>query len=241
MKLTFDQKLTYAAHLFKAITKARFQAVEPLIAPYIRPDSIVIDVGANAGYYAKIFARMAFKGKVFAFEPGSYARSILQKVVCIRGLNNVSIVPAGLGDRHGKVELHLPLKISGSLGYGLGHMGDDKTVDARETIAETVDILTLDQFVTDKDISRVDFIKIDIEGWELRALEGARNTIKRDHPVLMLEMVDRFLSRAGDSSQKLWDFLTEHGYTMTRYDDNGRTDQLEAPVDEGDILCIFKK
>lgn len=241
MKINFRQSLTYAAHLFKALTKTRFRPLIPMISEHIKQDSIVIDVGANAGYFTKIFSKLAPQGKVYSFEPGSYARSIITRVVKVHGLSNVTILPYGLGDKAAAHELHLPLKKSGSLGYGLGHIGDDRRVDARDTVSEKIDIKTLDDFVAENSITRVDFIKIDIEGWELRALEGAHSTISRHRPVLMLEMIDRFLGRAGDSSRKMWDFLKSFGYDIYRYDETGRMDFLEAPIEEGDIICVRKK
>ena len=240
--LSARQKLTYAAHLFKALTKTRFKPLIPLIAQHVKADSVVIDVGANAGYFTKIFSSLTPQGKVYAFEPGGYARSILSKVVSIHGLKNVCLIPMGLSDKHAVNTLHMPVKSKGNLGFGLSHLGDDKSVDPRDTLTEEIKLTTLDEFFASEKINRVDLIKIDIEGWELRALEGGRNTIATHKPVLMLEMVDRFLTRAGDSSRKMWDFLKGHGYDIYRYDDkSGRTDFLEAPVDEGDILCLPAK
>lgn len=240
-RLTFRQSLTYAAHLVKALMRQRFLELRPLLKQHIPADAVVIDVGAHAGEFTKIFSALAPQGQVYSFEPGSYARSILSRVVRMRGLQNVSIEPVGLGDKISSDTLRLPLKSSGSIGFGLSHLGDDKTVDARETVEEKVDLVTLDDFVARKNLSRIDFIKIDVEGWELRALEGGRKTIEKFHPVLMLEMVDKFLGRAGDSSRKLWDFLKSEGYDVYRYDETGRTDFLEAPVEQGDIICIRKK
>lgn len=239
--LTLRQKLTYTAHLFKALTRQRFLELKPLLQQHIRADSVVIDVGAHAGEFTKLFSSLAPQGQVYSFEPGSYARSILTRVVSVRGLKNVSIQPVGLSDKPATETLHMPLKDSGSIGFGLSHVGDDKNVDARDTVEEKIVLVTLDNFVAQQKLTRVDFIKIDVEGWELRALEGARKTIEQHHPVLMLEMVDRFLSRAGDSAQKMWDFLKAQGYDIYRFDDTGRTDFLEAPIDEGDVLCVRKK
>lgn len=241
MKMNFSQRMTYIAHLGKALTKTRFKPLIPLIAQHVKEDSVIIDVGANAGYFTKIFASLAPQGRVYSFEPGGYARSILTKVISIRGLKNVTMIPMGLSDTPATNTLHMPVKVKGNLGFGLSHLGDDKTVDPRETLTEDIQLTTLDAFVAQHAIKRVDLIKIDIEGWELRALKGAEKTIAAHKPVLMLEMVDRFLSRAGDSSRAMWDFLKGHGYDIYRYDDtNGRTDFLEAPVDEGDILCVPK-
>lgn len=238
--LNFKQKLTYTAHLFKALTRQRFLELKPMLQQHIREDSIVVDVGAHAGEFTKLFSTLAPQGRIYSFEPGSYARSILTRVVSVRGLRNVSIQPVGLGDKASSEILHMPLKQSGSIGFGLSHLGNDKNVDGRETVEEKINLVTLDDFVAQNGLTRLDFIKIDVEGWELRALEGGAKTIEKFHPVLMLEMVDKFLQRAGDSSRKLWDFLKSQGYDIYRYDENGRTDFLEAPVEMGDVICIRK-
>lgn len=209
-----------------------------MIASHLPVDGIVLDIGANAGYMTRLFSGIAPQGHVYAFEPGSYARSILTRVVSIRGIKNASIQPFGLGDAETTLELHLPVKKSGSLGFGLGHIGNDKNVDARATVSEKIAIRTIDSFAASTGITRIDLIKIDIEGWELRALEGGKRTLEKHRPVLMLEMVDRFLGRAGDSSQKMWDFLKALNYDIYRYNDQGQTDLLEAPIHEGDILCL---
>lgn len=130
----------------------------------------------------------------------------------------------------------MPVKSSGSCGFGLSHLGENLAIDTRETLKETIALQTLDGFISPD--MHVDFIKIDIEGWELRALLGGKNTIERDKPVLMLEMVDRFLNRAGDNAQKMWDFLRDLGYDVYSYDEAGQLSLINAPITEGDLLCI---
>lgn len=234
--INFRQRLTYSAHLFKALTKRRFVALEPMLKPHIKSDAVIFDIGANAGYTARLFTKLAPQGKIYAFEPGSYARSILTKVVKIHGLKNISVLPFGLSDVPTTQVLHMPVKSSGSCGFGLSHLGENLAIDTRETLKETIALQTLDGFIPAD--MRVDFIKIDIEGWELRALVGGKKTIERDKPVLMLEMVDRFLNRAGDNAQKMWDFIKDLGYEIYSYDENGHLSPLSTPIAEGDLLCI---
>lgn len=66
---------------------------------------------------------MASSGRVYAFEPGSYARAILRMVVTLHRLENASVVPMGLGAACGIDTLSVPVKASGSFGFGLSHMG----------------------------------------------------------------------------------------------------------------------
>lgn len=239
--LSARQRLTYTVHLFKALTKKHHQGLRPLLRQHIKPDAVILDIGANAGNFTYIFSQLAPQGRVYAFEPGSYALSILRRVIALRGLDNIRLMPFGLSDKKTTLDLHLPVKTSGSVGFGLAHIGDDKAVDPRETLSEQIALDRLDDVAAREKIERVDFIKIDVEGWELRALTGGEQLISRHHPVIILEMSDRFLQRAGDSAAALFKFLHGHGYDIYRYDEDGRTDFLEAPIIDGDIIAIPQK
>jgi FkbM family methyltransferase len=201
---------TFAAHLFKAVFKQHHRAQLPLLRGFVPRDGVVIDVGGHAGQYAKLFAKLAPAGHVYTFEPGSYALRILRAAVGANRLGNVTIVPRGLSDVPGTAKLTIPVKRKRSLGFGLSHMGDDSS--GRGLVTETVDLTTLDAFANNAGLSRVDLIKIDIEGWELRMLRGAEATLRRFHPVLLVELVEDHLARAGDDVASAWDYLTGLGY-----------------------------
>lgn len=76
----------------------------------VPPASVVFDVGAHAGQYTKLFAIAAVEGRVYAVEPGSYARSILRSVVWLHGLANVAALPMALGSGSELGTLTLPVK-----------------------------------------------------------------------------------------------------------------------------------
>ena len=91
----------FFAHLFKAAFKQHHRALVPLLRPLIKPDAIVLDVGAHAGQYAKLFAKLAPFGRVYAVEPQSYARRILRVALALNRLGNVTILPLALGAKRG--------------------------------------------------------------------------------------------------------------------------------------------
>jgi FkbM family methyltransferase len=235
--LTPLQRLGYLAHLYKAVARQHHRELEPLLAAHVGRDAVVIDAGAHAGQFTKLFAGLACDGRVYAFEPGSYARSILERVVRWRGLGNVTIVPLGLSDAPGSAELTLPLKAGGGLGFGLGHLG--AAANARATALETVRLTTLDRFAAETGLQRLDFIKADVEGWEVRLLRGAMASIARFRPALMLELVAAHLDRAGANAADAWDLLTPLGYAAWRIGDSltpanafaGDSDYLFLPAD----------
>ncbi len=234
--LTPRQRLTYLAHLYKALARQHHRQLWNLLRAHVPPDGVVIDAGAHAGQFAKLFAALAPSGQVYAFEPGAYALSILARVVRWRRLRQVTLVPLALSDAAGTARLAMPIKPSGSLGFGLAHLGPPVGNDrGRAVTQETVRATTLDNFVRETALERLDFVKADIEGWEVRLLCGGRESLARHRPAVMVELVAAHLARAGTDATEAWDILAPLGYTAVRLAD-GRP----APgfVGDGDYLFV---
>lgn len=240
--LNLRQKLTRVAHRWKAVTRQHHRELLPILAPLIAPDAIIIDVGAHAGQFTKLFAGLARDGHVYAFEPGSYARSILLPVLRTRRLSNVTLLPLGLSDSAGEAVLSTPVKASGSLGFGvatLGHSGD-----GRAQKRETVRLVTLDSFVAEHAVPRLDFIKIDVEGWEGAVIRGAAHTLARLRPALMLELVQMHLARAGDDAASLFATLSALGYRAARIEGDAAHPHVtphDSFAGDGDYLFTQKE
>ena len=132
----------------------------------------------------------------------------------------------GLGGTHAsanevfveRLELKIPLKRSGSLGFGSSHLGPDRGRESRAQaiLTETIEVETLDGFAEARGLGSLCFIKADIEGWELNMLQGATKVLSAFRPVLLLEIDDAHLKRAGQSKVALFAFLGEHGYGWRR-------------------------
>jgi len=226
-------RLTYWAHLFKALARQHHTELIPILRPVLPQDGIVFDVGAHAGQMAKLFARMAPQGHVHAFEPGAYALSILRPMVRLKGKGRISIDPIAFGAAPGTLTLSTPIKKSGSLGFGLSHLGEGgegANVFRHEVVVETVD-----RYVAAKGLKRLDLIKADIEGWEMQLLLGATETLTRLRPVVFVEAVDFYLSRAGDSRAALWSFMRERGYRPHRLERGLPPFEPEA---DGDVVWV---
>ncbi|HLG86437.1 MAG TPA: FkbM family methyltransferase [Alphaproteobacteria bacterium] len=232
LRLEGRARFTRMAHLFKAVAKQHHKELIPILRPVLPEDGIVFDVGAHAGQMAKLFARMAPRGRVYAFEPGAYALSILRPAVKLRGRGRITVEPIALGAEPGTLTLTTPIKRSGSYGFGLSHLG---FAGEGRSFRHEVEVDTIDRYVERHRITRLHLIKADIEGWELRMLAGARHTLATLKPALVLEAVDAYLSRAEDSRPALWRFLSDLGY---------RPHRLEpglppfAPEADGDVVWI---
>jgi len=135
----------------------------------------------------------------------------MEPALRLNRIDNVTLIPRGLSDTAATLTLHTPLKRSSALGFGIAHLG--ATGNSIATIDQTVDLITLDAFAEVTGLTRLDLIKADIEGWEMRALKGGEATLKRFHPALYLEIDDAFLARAGDTPESLFEWLGVLGYT----------------------------
>jgi FkbM family methyltransferase len=151
---------------------------------------------------------MAPRGHVYAFEPSAYARSVMAPAVAFNRLRNITLIPQGLGEQAATLVLHTPLKRSHSLGFGTAHLGEA----AGPTVNQTIELTTLDAFAAARSLTRLDLVKADIEGWELRALKGGEATLRRFRPALYLEVDEALMRRAGDRPEGLFDWLGALGY-----------------------------
>lgn len=239
-ELTLRQKATYSVHLLKALTKNHQKALRPIMREYIKDDAVIFDIGANAGNFTHIFSNMAPQGQVYAFEPGSYALSILHKVIKMRCQKNVKLFEHGLSDKEEILELRLPVKKSGSLGHGLAHIGTPDMHNSREVKVENIPLRLMDDVATEQKLARLDFLKIDVEGWELHALKGGEKTLKKFKPVIMLEASEVFLKRAGSSKDMLFTFLRDIGYKkfLLLNEAEGTQKHLTHAIEDGNILCL---
>jgi FkbM family methyltransferase len=152
---------------------------------------VVVDVGANIGYYTILLAdKVGKKGKVYAFEPDSTSFDILEKNIKANKLENVVAIKAAAGSREGKLELYKSEE----------NLGDHKLYGKGKK--EIVKVIRLDDFIKEK----VDLIKIDTQGWEPEVIEGAKEIIKKWKPVMFLEYSPASYRAAKLDGKKMMEF-----------------------------------
>jgi FkbM family methyltransferase len=144
-----------------------------------RPGMVALDVGANVGAYSILLGQWAgARGAVYAFEPVPDLARGLAAHIELNGLADiVHGVGAAVGDREGSADL-----IAGNTA---GESRLATPADAADGAVAAVPLVTIDGFCERHDLAP-DFIKIDVEGWELSVLRGARRTIRRRRPGLAL-------------------------------------------------------
>jgi FkbM family methyltransferase len=156
----------------------------PVFRACCRPGGRVIDVGANIGITAVMAAALVDPGQVVAIEPVPATFAHLEANVARSGLVNIDCVRAAAAAEEGEVGL---VTLAGSnfaafVGY--------ENVLRRYTAYDEIPVraLSLDQIVAEVGLDRVDFIKIDVEGYELEVLRGARRTLSSFRPMVFLEV-----------------------------------------------------
>jgi FkbM family methyltransferase len=133
-------------------------------------ESVVFDVGANIGLTSCIFSQRA--ATIYAFEPNPPVFRLLAENVAANKLENVKPYELAIGARPGTINF------CGESAFG--YMTKDKS-------APEVRVETVDRLVDQLGVSRLDFLKIDVEGFEPDVLAGARETIKRYNPTIYME------------------------------------------------------
>jgi FkbM family methyltransferase len=180
----------------------------------LRPGMTVIDAGANAGQYSLLAATsVGPTGSVHSFEPVPETFTRLQRAVTDNQLTNVHVNRAALWHEETTLSLAVPAGFSSA-----NHTGAYSVVRKRDDSSVKVEApaLRLDTYVATQGLSRVDVIKMDIEGGEPAALAGARSTLERFQPLLLMEINAEVLEESGSSVAALWDEITRLNYRVWR-------------------------
>lgn len=228
------QRLAWTAHFLKArFRRYQVEAVEQVIR-YIPAGGVIFDVGAHFGYFAKEFCRIhAASCQVYCFEPVSYTHSILTRVV--GKCPNVKIENFALSDRSGTVSISIPIKASGRLGIGLSHFGAEQ---ARDFITENIATVRLDDYLQQHHLSRLDFIKCDVEGAELLVFRGAAAALDKYRPAVLCEVNEDYASRIGYKARDIFDFFALKNYRAHRPDEFENFVAVEAYQGSSDYLFL---
>lgn len=198
-------------------------------------DWVVLDVGANIGYYSIPFGRhlQSMGGLVYSFEPFSANYANLCRAIEANALHNVKPYNIALGEK--EAVLSISMVENGNTGNGV-ILNDLLKAEAESQFfkVEAIPVVPLDSF-SDETITRCDFIKIDIEGYEIYFLRGARNFISKHQPIIYGEFSSYFIKKFGYSLQELSDFCRENSYKIySQLKINGRK-LTKFKIVDGDI------
>jgi FkbM family methyltransferase len=181
---------------------------------------VFLDVGAQTGCFT-LLAKYFPASKWYAFEPIKEATDELNINLLLNDIKNVSVYQICISDHAGLGHLRIPKDDDH---WGLATFGE-KLFRFQQYEEKSVQCITLDEFVEENSIKKVDFIKIDTEGWELFVLRGGRTLINRDRPIILMEFNQSNMDQCDVDGNDVFQFLEETGYEWS----------LITPED---ILCI---
>ena len=143
---------------------------------------VILDVGANIGYMSVLMSDFAPKARIIAFEPVHSNVVLLEKNIAANNAEHVEVMPFGLGNR--------PMKaIAAWAGFKRGSAFVTNTLEHEfYPESEEIEIKVLDKISSSLNLRSCDFIKIDIEGYELTFLEGAKEFVKEHKPTVVMEV-----------------------------------------------------
>ena len=183
-----------------------------LIQDISKSDSVMFDVGANMGFYGLWMSKFIGKdGSVHCFEPSTDTYNRLQKNW---NLNQISISAnyilnnIAIGDTVGNSSI------------SKGRDGENHLVigDVKESDSHFVKVITIDNYCEVNNIKYIDYLKIDIEGFELFALKGAENMLKNKKIGIIQIEINETVSNSKTEVNDLLNFINNSGYRLARYD-----------------------
>jgi FkbM family methyltransferase len=174
--------------------------VAGILLDYVQPGQVAYDIGANIGYMSMIMALKAGeKGKVYSFEPAPNAYGMLEANSHLN--RDILFEPkrVAIADKVGKETFSFfDYDVVSRLGDHSGEYSDAQVID--------VEVFTLDHYINVAGIPKPDFLKIDVEGAEMRVLSGMTEVITEKHPTMLIEV------HSPELSVEVVPFCEEHGY-----------------------------
>jgi FkbM family methyltransferase len=177
-----------------------------LVTRVLAPGEVFWDVGANLGYFTLLAgACLQNSGQVVAFEPGPDAYACLTANIALNSFTNILAYQVAASDRAGEAVLH---SVQGQPDgrANLFRAGGGQTVSTRVATA------ALDGWRRQHSLAGPDFIKLDVEGAELMALTGARETLAEGDPLLLVEMKEAIFQSLGIGRAAIQELLGSLGY-----------------------------
>jgi FkbM family methyltransferase len=193
---------------------AFFGSYEPELRAIMRTvvpqGGVAIDVGANIGWHTLWLATLAgAEGRVLAIEANPSVRAELLRNLQINRLGQVDVFPCAAAEAEGTLSFFGPDVADVAAADGYVVRDPQGTPDLISVAARPLDAIIAEQGLT-----RLDFIKIDVEGFEWPVLQGAERSIAKHRPYVLFEFDSHYTARGGGSSSLLSDFFSRHHYEM---------------------------
>ncbi len=183
-------------------------------------DAVVIDAGGNIGVTALLLCTLLPAGHVHVFEALPSNALHLRRNIAVNGIANCTVNAVALGDKSGSITMH-----------GTGSSSHVATGDA----AGSIPMVTLDEYAVRTALDRLDFIKIDVEGFEPAVLDGGRTIIERFAPPILMEFNSWCLTFLQGYDSRLFASELWNAFNVRSLEASGR----ELPAGDGSALSFL--
>jgi len=216
------QKAIFCFHYFEPEDVSVFRK-------FIQPGGILLDVGANIGQYSLLASKLAGKtGKIYAFEPGQNIQPRLKKNIDLNGFENIEVVPCAVAATSGEMKFY-PANEVGNQGVGSLMPAQEFRSNIRSTEGVDVDVISLDDFCEGRGIQHVDFLKIDVEGYDLEVLKGAEKLMKNNPDLVIMSEVEPInLEQLAITTKDFYAFMKSHAFHAWYAEKNGELKRLQG-------------
>lgn len=188
-----------------------------VLSQYLKPGGVFFDIGANLGLYSLYASRIVGEtGKVISFEPFSINNNALKLHVEMNALSNVTIEKLAVGKEWGWITMYND-ESEENLGMVTANFIENAT-------KEEVEMVSIDDYLLTHPVTKVDFIKIDTEGFEYATLLGMLETLKKDQPDILIEILDD--AEDLSNSDRVHELLKSLGYNKYYINDDGKISSL---------------
>ncbi len=206
--------------------------VTRIFVDLIKDVDVFLDVGANIGYYSLLAAALNPRLKITSFEPVPSAHKYLKDNASLNHFNNITPVQMAVSDQDGEIEFYFSKnpKFVDIVEHHLTSTGStDKEQAHRTNLLELVRVktTTLDGYVRQHSIPKVDLIKLDTEATEHLVLAGAQHILSEHKPIFFCEVLPGKVEALIEAAFK------KHGYLMYRLDRNQAVPVSHLSHDQG--------
>jgi FkbM family methyltransferase len=238
--------LRVLGHAFRAWRRnlrwAKHEPETPYLADLLSGAPVCLHIGASDGRHSYVMTQVAPKASIHAFEPSAFAFEVLKTCMKWHGIaDRVVPVHAAVSDHRGEMYLVTPRKMSGRMGRAYAFVSETAATgegpvrpDLQDQGAEvqSTPVVTIDDYCAQHGLNKVDFIRMDIEGAEQKALAGAVQVLDRDRPHVLLEIHPLMLEgRFGGSADAVVELFRSRGYRMFAVDGDRLEERTAVATD----------
>jgi FkbM family methyltransferase len=203
------------------------QGLLQILCHLMEKKTVFYDIGANIGFYSLVFA--SNQKQVFMFEPNT---SILKSVLpVIQSFPNLSLFSFGLSDKQETLHFHA------SSNHAMANFrpGESDPTDIK------LEVFPLGEVIADRDLPQPEVMKIDVEGFEMKVLQGyGEENMRRHQPIILMEYIPQFANPVGYDFGHVKAFAEQFGYKIYRVENDGiiRAQDIDVAQSTSDVLLL---